>query len=136
MMFAQYAPDGALCAALGVLAALLIHHSHHTPDRPAAGRTAGRQEEPMATARSILIEALGYTSTDYLDARFGTGLNLGQIADHILTSRDEETLHRAADEYEHDQADQYPGAIYGAIRRIRSFKVGAYLRAMADEATR
>lgn len=88
----------------------------------------------MATARDALVDVLGYTSTDYLDAHW-PDLDLTQIADHILTSRDEETLHRAADEYERDQAAQYPGAIYGAIRRIRSFKVGAYLRAMADTAT-
>lgn len=88
----------------------------------------------MATARSLLIDALGYTSTDYLDAHW-PDLDLTQIADYILTSRDEETLNRAADEYERDQAAQYPGAIYGAIRRIRSFKVGAYLRDRADDAT-
>lgn len=88
----------------------------------------------MATARSALIDALGHTSSDYLDAHW-PDLDLTQIADHILTSRDEETLHRAADHYERDQADRYPGAIYGAIRRIRSYKVGAYLRAMADTAT-
>ena len=89
----------------------------------------------MTDARSVLVDALNHTSSDYLDVRFGTELNLGQIADYILASRDEETLHRAADEYERDQAEQYPGAVYGAIRRIRSYKVGAYLRAMADDDT-
>jgi hypothetical protein len=89
----------------------------------------------MADARSVLVDALNHTSSDYLDHHFGHDHDLEQIADIILTSRDEETLYRAADEYERDQADQHPGAIYGAIRRIRSFKVGAYLRAMAVAAT-
>ncbi|MEU2402784.1 hypothetical protein ABZ609_00360 [Streptomyces rubiginosohelvolus] len=87
----------------------------------------------MATTRSLLIDVLGHTSSDYLDAHW-PDQDLTQIADRILTSRDEETLHRAADEYERDQAAQYPGAIYGAIRRIRAYKVGAYLRAKADDA--
>lgn len=84
------------------------------------------------TARELLISVLQHTSTDFLDDRFGYDTELSDIADEILTSRDEETLHRAADTYEASEAEKYPGAIYGAIRRIRAYKVGAFLRAMAE----
>ncbi len=84
------------------------------------------------TARELLIAVLQQTSTDFLDDRFGYDAELGDIADNILTSRDEETLNSAADDYEAREAEQYPGVIYGAIRRIRAYKVGAYLRDRVD----
>lgn len=85
------------------------------------------------TARELLLEALRHTSTDYLDAHFGHDTSLDDIATHILTSRDEETLNSAADDYEAATREQHPGAIYGAIRRIRAYKVGAFLRVRAED---
>ncbi|MFF7270239.1 hypothetical protein [Streptomyces cyaneofuscatus] len=66
---------------------------------------------------------------------FNDAANAGSTPEELVDAYQAEVLHRAADEYERNQAAQYPGAIYGAIRRIRSFKVGAYLRAMANDAT-
>lgn len=87
------------------------------------------------TARELLIKVLQQTSTDYLDERFGFDADLGAIADEILTSRDEETLNSAADDYEALTRERNPGAIFGAIQRIRAYKVGAYLRARAEQTT-
>lgn len=87
------------------------------------------------TARDLLIEVLLNTPRGYLDHTFGEDAGLDQIADHILTSRDEETLNAAADDYEDLIREQNPGVILGAIRRIRAYKVGAFLRARADTAT-
>jgi hypothetical protein len=85
------------------------------------------------TARELLIAVLQQTSTDFLDARFEFDAELGDIADEILTSRDEETLNSAADDYEALVREQHPGVIYGAICRIRAYKVGAFLRARAEQ---
>jgi hypothetical protein len=85
------------------------------------------------TARELLLAALRQTPTGYLRHYFGDDATLEQIADHILASRDEETLNSAADDYEAATREQYPGAIYGAIRRMRAYKVGAFLRARADD---
>ncbi|MFF6844712.1 hypothetical protein ACFY8X_38980 [Streptomyces tanashiensis] len=87
------------------------------------------------TPRELLLGVLAHTSTDYLDERFGMDEELRDIADYILSSCNEDILNKAADTYEREQAEQYPGAIYGAIRRIRAYKVGAWLRRMADEET-
>lgn len=43
-------------------------------------------------------------------------------------------LRKAADDYERAEAERHPGAIHGAIRRIRAYKVGSRLRRMADAA--
>lgn len=40
---------------------------------------------------------------------------------------------QAADEIETETSAQYPGAIYGAIRRIRAYKTAGFLRRRADE---
>lgn len=87
------------------------------------------------TARELLVAVLQQTSSDFLDDRFGHDAELDDIADRILCSRDEETLNSAADDYEARESEQYPGPVYGAIRRIRAYKVGAYLRARADQPT-
>lgn len=85
------------------------------------------------TPRELLIDVLAHTSSDYLDANFAVDEDLGDIADYILRSCNEDILNKAADAYERDQAEQHPGPIYGAFRRIRAYKVGAFLRRMADE---
>lgn len=87
------------------------------------------------TARELLIQILHQTDRITLTQRWGPEATVEAIADDILTSHDEETLHAAADDYEALTREQHPGVIYGAIRRIRSYKVGAYLRARADAAT-
>ena len=87
------------------------------------------------TARELLLLVLAKNPPGDLWPTFETGTSLEDIADHILTSRDEETLNSAADDYEAATSEQYPGPIYGAIRRMRAYKVGAFLRARADEAT-
>ena len=84
------------------------------------------------TARELLLAVLEKNPPGDLWPLFETGTSPEDIADHILTSRDEEALNSAADDYEAATREQYPGAIYGAIRRIRAYKVGAYLRARAD----
>ncbi len=86
------------------------------------------------TARELLISILRKTDQPALAQRW-PDYTIEQIADHILTSRDEETLNSAADDYEAATREQYPGAIYGSIRRTRAYKVGAFLRARANEAT-
>lgn len=86
------------------------------------------------TARELLISVLRKTDPDTLSHRWPDH-TIEQIADDILASRDEETLNSAADDYEAATREQYPGVIYGALRRIRAYKVGAYLRARADAAT-
>lgn len=85
------------------------------------------------TARELLLTVLRQTPTGALNHYFGDDATPEQIADRILTSRDEETLNAAADDYEAATREQYPGFIYGAIRRIRAYKVGAFLRARADD---
>lgn len=85
------------------------------------------------TARELLLAVLQRTPPNDLRPWFETGTPLEEIADHILTSRDEETLNSAADDYEAATRERYPGAIYGAIRRIRAYKVGAFLRARAEQ---
>ncbi|MFD9443371.1 hypothetical protein [Streptomyces sp. NPDC060001] len=87
------------------------------------------------TARELLIQILHQTDRVILTQRWGPEATVEAIADDILTGRDEETLHSAADDYEALTREQHPGIIYGAIRRIRAYKVGAYLRARADAAT-
>lgn len=84
------------------------------------------------TARELLILVLQQTDRDFLDQHFEFDAEPGDIADEILSSRDEETLNSAADDYEAATREQYPGVIYGAIRRIRAYKVGAFLRARAE----
>jgi hypothetical protein len=91
--------------------------------------TKGRR----VTARELLIAVLEQTPLGDLWPLFETGTPIEEIADRILTSRDEETLNSAADDYEAATREQYPGAIYGAIRRTRAYKVGAFLRARADD---
>jgi hypothetical protein len=83
------------------------------------------------TARELLLSVLRKTDLASLRHRW-PDQTIEQIADDILTSRDEETLNSAADDYEAATSEQYPGAIYGSIRRTRAYKVGAYLRARAD----
>jgi hypothetical protein len=83
------------------------------------------------TSRELLLAVLQAPASD-LRPYFDADATPEQIADHILTSRDEETLNAAADDYEDLTREQYPGPIYGAIRRIRAYKVGAYLRARAN----
>ena len=85
------------------------------------------------TARELLLDVLQQTPTGYLRYRFGPDATPEQVTGYILTSRDEETLNSAADDYEAATRERYPGAIYGAIRRIRAYKVGAFLRARADD---
>jgi hypothetical protein len=87
------------------------------------------------TARELLILVLSKNPPGDLWPNFETGTSIEDIADHILTSRDEETLHSAADDYEAATREQYPGALYGSIRRTRAYKVGAFLRARANAAT-
>lgn len=87
------------------------------------------------TARELLIIVIQQTRPADLWPYFENEATPEQIADHILTSRDEETLNSAADDYEAATREQYPGPIYGAIRRIRAYKVGAFLRARANDAT-
>lgn len=82
------------------------------------------------TARELLLTVLRKTDRASLAHRWPDH-TIEQIADDILASRDEETLNSAADDYEAATREQYPGAIYGAIRRIRAYKVGAFLRARA-----
>ncbi|MEW2266944.1 hypothetical protein [Streptomyces sp. NPDC047868] len=84
------------------------------------------------TARELLIAVLQKNPPGDLWPLIETGTSIEDIADLILTSRDEETLHSAADDYEALTSQQHPGVIYGAIRRIRAYKVGAFLRARAD----
>jgi hypothetical protein len=84
------------------------------------------------TARELLLTILRKTDRASLAHRWPDA-TIEQIADDILASRDEETLNSAADDYEAATREQYPGAIYGAIRRIRAYKVGAFLRARADD---
>jgi hypothetical protein len=85
------------------------------------------------TAREKLVAVLEQAPLGDLWPLFEPGTSIEEIADRILTSRDEETLNSAADDYEAATREQYPGAIYGAIRRIRAYKVGAYLRARAED---
>lgn len=85
------------------------------------------------TPRELLLDVLAHTSSDYLGDRFGMDQGLDGIAKYILSSCNEDILNKAADTYEREQAEQYPGAIYGAIRRIRAYKVGAWIRRMAEE---
>lgn len=87
------------------------------------------------TARELLLLVLSQNPPGDLWPQFETGTSIQDIADHILTSRDEETLNSAADDYEAATREQYPGPIYGAIRRIRAYKVGTFLRARANKAT-
>lgn len=87
------------------------------------------------TARELLIQILRQTDRAILTQRWGPEITVEQAADDILTSRDEETLHAAADDYEAATSEQNPGPILGAIRRMRAYKVGAFLRARADTAT-
>lgn len=87
------------------------------------------------TARELLILVVQQTRTADLWPYFENEATPEQIADHILTSRDEETLNSAANDYEALTREQNPGAIFGAIQRIRAYKVGAYLRARADSQT-
>ncbi|MGW2384452.1 hypothetical protein [Streptomyces sp. NPDC001658] len=87
------------------------------------------------TARELLIIVVQQTRTADLCPYFENDATPEQIADHILTSRDEETLNSAADDYEAATSEQNPGPILGAIRRMRAYKVGAFLRARADAAT-
>lgn len=85
------------------------------------------------TSRELLITVLRQTRNgEDLRPYFDDDTAPEQIADHILTSRDEETLNSAADDYEALISEQHPGVILGAIQRIRAYKVGAYLRARAD----
>lgn len=81
------------------------------------------------TARELLVAVLQRTPPGDLSPHFEPGTPVEEIADYILLSRDEETLNSAADDYEAATREQYPGPIYGAIRRIRAYKVGAFLRA-------
>lgn len=83
------------------------------------------------TAHELLLSVLRKTDLASLRHRWPDH-TIEQIADDILTSRDEETLNSAADDYEAATREQHPGVIYGAIRRTRAYKVGAYLRARAD----
>lgn len=85
------------------------------------------------TARELLLVVLQKNPPADLRPLFETGTPIEEIADRILTSRDEETLNSAADDYEAATSEQYPGAIYGAIRRTRAYKVGTFLRARADD---
>lgn len=87
------------------------------------------------TSRELLIAILHQTDRVTLTQRWGPEASVEEIADSILTSRDEETLNSAADDYEARECEEYPGVIYGAIRRIRAYKVGAFLRDRAAEAT-
>lgn len=87
------------------------------------------------TARDLLIIIVQQTRPADRWPHFDNEATPEQIADHILTSRDEETLNSAADDYEALTREQNPGPILGAIRRIRAYKVGAFLRARADAAT-
>ncbi|MEU5322962.1 hypothetical protein AB0G67_40360 [Streptomyces sp. NPDC021056] len=86
------------------------------------------------TARELLMSVLRKTDRASLKHRW-PDQTIEQIADEILTSRDEETLNSAADDYEAATREQNPGPILGAIRRIRAYKAGAFLRARADAAT-
>jgi hypothetical protein len=86
------------------------------------------------TARDQLIEVLREAQTDYL-RYIWPDASLEEIADHILTGRDEETLNAAADAYEKQQATEYPGPLYGTVKRMAAYKVGTFLRDRADEAT-
>lgn len=85
------------------------------------------------TARELLLAVLRQNPPSNLRPFFATDTPIEEIADHILTSRDEETLNSAADDYEAATREHYPGAIYGSIRRTRAYKVGAFLRARADD---
>lgn len=85
------------------------------------------------TARELLIAVLEKNPPRDLWPLFETGTSIEDIADTILTSRDEETLNSAADDYEAATRERYPGALYGAIRRIRAYKIGDYLRARAAD---
>jgi hypothetical protein len=83
------------------------------------------------TTRALLVLVLQQTDPAYLERRW-PDLGVTEIADDILLGRDEETLNSAADDYEDRERELYPGPIYGAIRRIRAYKVGAFLRARAE----
>lgn len=85
------------------------------------------------TSRELLIAVLEQTPLGDLWPLFQPGTSMQEIADTILTSRDEETLNSAADDYEAATREQYPGPIYGAIRRMRANEVGAFLRARAED---
>lgn len=85
------------------------------------------------TARELLIAVLKKNQPGDLWPLFETGTSIEDIANTILTSRDEETLNSAADDYEAATREQYPGPIYGAIRRMRANEVGAFLRARAED---
>ncbi|MFE7754290.1 hypothetical protein [Streptomyces sp. NPDC057429] len=65
---AHLAPHAALCALLGITAALCLTHHHPHPERPACGRTAKEQhmtEDPeIRTAAITLLLGAAETTTE------------------------------------------------------------------------
>lgn len=66
------------------------------------------------------------------DRLFGHMAITAEVRDQLLDAHRAEVLREAADLIEREEAAEYPGAILGAIRRIRAGYFAAKLRRMAD----